>query len=142
MKKAANRRISRRDLIKTVAVAAPTTLAGFPSIVPASMFGAAAPGNRINVGAIGVGRISRAHDLPNIWRQEAAQIVAVCDVDSKRMEDAKVLVNDYYTRKSGKPFQGVAGYLNYRALLSSKDVDAVVISTPDHWHALIGIGVS
>ena len=113
--------------------------AGFPAIVPASVFGAGAPSNRINVGAIGTGRISRGHDMPGIWKYDQARIVAVCDLDSRRMEDAKVLVNGYYSKKTGKPYDGVAGYLDYKQLLASKDVDAVVISTPDHWHALIAI---
>jgi hypothetical protein len=113
--------------------------AGFPAIVPASVFGAAAPSNRINVGAIGNGRISRGHDMPGIWKFDTARIMAVCDLDSRRVEDAKTLVNGYYAKKAGKPYDGVTGYRDYRELLASKDVDAVVISTPDHWHARIAI---
>ena len=64
--------------------------------MPASVLGAAAPSNRINVGAIGVGRISRGHDLPGIWKHDGARIVAVCDLDSKRVDEAKNLVNGYY----------------------------------------------
>ena len=134
-------RQSRRDFISagTKAVLTSTVAAGFPSIVPASVFGAAAPSNRINVGAIGMGRISRAHDLPGIWKHPAARIVAVCDLDSNRVMDAIALVNGHYSKVTGKPYEGVAGYAQYRELLANKDVDAVVISTPDHWHALIAI---
>jgi TAT (twin-arginine translocation) pathway signal sequence len=57
---------SRRDFLKMGAAAA----IGFPAIVPASVFGQAAPRNRINIGAIGVGRISCAHDLPGLSRPE------------------------------------------------------------------------
>jgi predicted dehydrogenase len=134
--------ISRRRLLALAAkgIGGSSFLAaGFPAIVPASVFGATAPSNRINVGAIGTGRISRVHDLPGIWKHDTARIVAVCDLDGRRMEDAKTLVNDYYGKKSGKPHDGVTGYLDYRELLGSKDVDAVVISTPDHWHAVITI---
>ncbi len=113
--------------------------AGFPAIVPASVFGATAPSNRINVGAIGTGRISRGHDMPGVWKYDTARIVAVCDLDRRRMEDAKALVNGYYGTKTGKPYDGVAGYVDYRELLASKDIDAVLVSTPDHWHALIAI---
>ena len=130
---------SRRDFLKTAGggVAAAAAVAGFPAIVPASVLGPYAPGNRINVGAIGVGRISRGHDLPGIWKFDTARIVAVCDLDARRVEDGRRLVNGYYAKKSGQPYDGVAGYGDYRELLASKDIDAVVISTPDHWHALI-----
>jgi predicted dehydrogenase len=111
----------------------------FPTIVPASVFGKYAPSNRINVGAIGTGRISRVHDMPGIWQFDSAQIMAVCDLDSRRVAAAKDLVNDYYSKKNGKPYDGVTMYHDHRELLLNKDIDAVVISTPDHWHALIAI---
>ena len=134
--------VSRRGFIKTAvkgAIASSVVLKGFPDIVPASVFSEHAPSNRINVGAIGTGRISRGHDLPGVWRYDSARIMAVCDLDSRRVEDAKKLVNDYYSKQSGKPYDGVTGYSDYRELLKNKDIDAVVVSTPDHWHALIGI---
>jgi predicted dehydrogenase len=135
------KRHSRRQFLATAGsgIAASAAVGGFPAIVPASVLGAASPGNRINVGAIGTGRISRVHDLPGIWRHDIGRIVAVCDLDSKRVAEAKVLVNDHYTKKTGKPYDGVTTYTNYRDLLANKDIDAVVISTPDHWHALITI---
>ena len=74
-----------------------------------------------------------------IWQYATARIVAVCDVDSRRVADAKTLVNGYYTKKTGKPYNGVTTYADYRELLANRDIDAVVISTPDHWHALIAI---
>jgi len=128
---------SRRRFLGAALGAAVT--AGFPAIVPASVLGKMAPGNRINVGAIGVGRISRVHDLPGIWQFDQARITAVCDLDSKRVEAGKQLVNDYYAQKSGKSYAGVAGYHDYRELLANKDIDAVVISTPDHQHARLAV---
>ncbi len=136
------RKVSRREFIGmsvTGSLGALVSMRGFPSIVPASVFGKTAPSNRINVGAIGTGRISRGHDLPGVWQYDNARIVAVCDLDSRRLADAKKLVNDYYSKKIDKTYEGVTGYGNYRELLTNKDIDAVVISTPDHWHALIGI---
>lgn len=115
-----------------------TALFVFPSIVPASVMGKNAPSNRINVAAIGTGRISRIHDIPGVWRQDYAQLMAVCDLDSVRAEEGKKLVNDYYTKRDGKPFDGVKLYTDYRELLLNKDIDAVLISTPDHTHALVG----
>ena len=136
-----NRAVPRREFIKTAvgAVASSALVAGFPAIVPSSVFGQKAPSNRINVGAIGNGRISRVHDMPNIWKYDNARIMAVCDLDSNRVADAKTLINGYYSKKTGKPYDGVTGYGDYRELLANKDVDAVVISTPDHWHAILAV---
>ena len=128
---------TRRDFLKMSMGAAAAI--GFPTIVPASVFGQKAPSNRINVGAIGVGRISRGHDLPGIWQFDQARIIAVCDLDSKRVEAAKALLNGYYSKKTGKPYDGVTGYHNYHELLANKDIDAVVISTPDHQHAILAV---
>ena len=130
-------KISRRNFLPTTAK---TGIAlGLPSIVPASVFGANAPSNRINIGCIGAGRIARTHDMPGVWQYKSAQIIAVCDLDSNRAEDGKKLVNDYYTKRDGKPFDGVKSHTDYREMLLNKDIDAVTISTPDHWHALCAI---
>lgn len=128
---------SRRSFLrKTLGAAA---VAGFPAIVPSSVFGQTSPSNRINVGAIGVGRISRGHDLPGIWQYDTARIMAVCDLDANRVELGKKLVNDHYAEKSGKPYNGVTGYHRYQDLLANRDIDAVVISTPDHQHAICAV---
>ncbi len=140
-RKRAGRHTSRREFLSVApkAALAGAALAGFPAIVPATVFGAQAPSNRITVGAIGVGRISRGHDLPGILQYDEAQVVAVCDVDARRVTDGQKLVNDFYTKKTGKPHSGVTGHADYEDLLARRDIDAVVISTPDHWHALIAI---
>jgi predicted dehydrogenase len=119
--------ISRRSILKTAAVA------GFPAIVPSTVFGQNAPSNRINIGAIGVGRISRGHDLPAIRKVDYARIVAVCDLDASRVEQGQALINGWYSVNSTK------GYSDYRELLANKDIDAVVISTPDHQHAVLAV---
>ena len=136
--------LSRRDFLNsTVKTAIGTSIAmGFPSIVPSSVFGRTAPSNRINIGAIGTGRISRIHDLPGVWQYDYAQVVAVCDVDSKRAAEGKKLVNDYYSKKNGSPYDGVKMYTDFKALLRNKDIDAVLISTPDHTHAMIGVAAA
>ncbi|MGV3639577.1 MAG: Gfo/Idh/MocA family protein [Adhaeribacter sp.] len=133
---------NRRNFLKTTARGALATslaITGFPTIVPASVLGKNAPSNRINVGAIGTGRISRDHDMPGTMQHDMARIMAVCDVDTKRADDARKLVNAYYTKKEGKPYDGVSVYHDYREMLQNKDIDAVLISTPDHWHAPIAI---
>jgi predicted dehydrogenase len=129
--------ISRRKFLRAAGVTA--AAAGFPAIVPSSVFGQYAPSKRINVGAIGTGRISRVHDLPGILPYNDARIVAVCDLDAHRVADGKKFVEDYYAKKTGKSYEGVKTYGNYHELLANPDIDAVVISTPDHWHAIIGI---
>lgn len=129
--------MNRRIFLKgSIAVAA---AAGFPSIVPGSVFGENAPSNRINIGAIGVGRISRGHDLPGIWKYDQARIIAVCDLDAGRLEDGKKLVDDVYTKKTGKSYNGTRTFSDYKQLLADKDIDAVVISTPDHQHAILAV---
>jgi predicted dehydrogenase len=141
MSKEKKSQITRRRFIESSVKAAALTSVtlGFPSIVPASVIGKNAPSNRINIGAIGTGRISRDHDMPGVWKYDYARIMAVCDLDKKRADDAKILVNGYYAKKTGKPYDGVTVYNDYRELLQNKDVDAVLVSTPDHWHSLIAI---
>lgn len=141
MSKEKKSQISRRRFIQSSVKAAALTSVtiGFPSIVPASVLGKFAPSNRINIGAIGTGRISRDHDMPGVWKYDQARIMAVCDLDKKRANDARSLVNDYYSKKTAKPYDGVTVYYDYRELLQNKDVDAIIISTPDHWHSIIAI---
>ena len=136
--------VSRRKFLETSmkATAVSTLAFGIPSIVPSSVFGKNAPSNRINIGAIGTGRISRGHDLPGVWKYDFAQVVAVCDLDTKRAAEGKTLVNEYYTKRDGKPFDGVKEYHDYKELIANKDIDAVIISTPDHTHAMIAIAAA
>jgi predicted dehydrogenase len=127
--------VSRRRFLKTAAGAAAVT--GFPTIVPSTVFGQMAPSERINVGAIGVGRISRGHDLPGVFKCDGARVIAVCDLDANRAELGRQLVAETYTKKLGKPYDAVKVYHEYHELLANKDIDAVVISTPDHQHAIV-----
>ncbi|RSL15695.1 putative dehydrogenase [Edaphobacter aggregans] len=129
--------VSRRRFLQTSLGAA--AVAGFPAIVPARVLGQMAPSKQINVGAIGVGRISRGHDLPAILRNDSARVMAVCDLSADRVDLGKKFVNDFYAKKTGKPYDGVTGYANFRELLANKDIDAVVISTPDHQHAILAV---
>ena len=130
-------RVSRRGFLKTGLGAAAAM--GFPAIVPSSVFGQYAPSKRINIGCIGAGRISRGHDMAMLLPYDRAKIMAVCDLDAHRVEDGKKLINDFYAKKTGAAYDGVTGYANYHELLANKDIDVVVVSTPDHWHALIGV---
>ncbi len=132
---------SRRSFLATAGkgAAALSLPAVAPTIVSASVLGSTSPSNRINVAAIGTGRISRDHDMPETLVFDSARIMAVCDLDRQRLEDGRRFVNDFYTKQTGRTYDGVAMYDDYRELLLNKDVDAVLISTPDHWHAPIAI---
>jgi len=107
-----------------------------PAIVPSSVFGKSAPSNKINIAQIGFGRIARGHDLAETLRYDEARIIAVADLDSNRAALGKQFVEDFYARiKGSKDAVSVKSYGDYREMLLNKDIDAVMISTPDHWHS-------
>lgn len=134
--------VNRRKFFKSTVkagIAAGWSTAAFPTVVPATVFGKNAPSNRLNIGAIGTGRISRDHDMAETLKYDQARIIAVCDLDQKRVNDAKKLVNDYYSKKLNTNYDGVKTYADYKELLQNKDIDGVLISTPDHQHSIIAI---
>jgi predicted dehydrogenase len=73
--------------------------------------------------------------MPGVLKYDDVRIVAVADLDANRVAAGKKYVEDYYTKKFDKPYSGVITYDDYRDLLANNDIDAVLISTPDHWHA-------
>ena len=124
----------RKFLEKTMVTTAGAIVV--PTIVPSTVFGKSAPSNKINIGQIGCGRIARSWDMPGTLKYEQARFIAVSDLDANRMADGKKLVEDYYAKKKNKPhYVDVKMYGDYKELLRDKDIDAVIISTPDHWHA-------
>ena len=127
--------MNRRLFLKDAMVTAAGTFA-----VPAAFTSHAAaktsPGDKVNIGQIGCGRIARDHNLPEILRYDTARVTAVCDLDRKRMADGKQMIEDYYNKKAGTSRAvDVRMYPDYRDLLRDSSIDAVIISTPDHWHA-------
>jgi myo-inositol 2-dehydrogenase/D-chiro-inositol 1-dehydrogenase len=132
---------SRRNFLKNTikGVAGAATLTSIPSIVPAGVLGKYAPSKRINIGVIGTGRISREWDMPGILKHEQARIVAVCDLDSNRLQSAKKFVEDHYAKQTGGNYSGVKTFEHYEEMLADKDIDAVLITTPDHWHVIPAI---
>jgi len=128
------RGITRREYLKT-SLAGTAGLFFAPTIVPSTVFGKSAPGNKINIGQIGFGRIARGHDLPNTLKISDVNVVAVCDVDNNRLNDGKQFIENWYAENTGKK-NNVRTYQNYRELLEQSDIDAVIISTPDHAHLL------
>ncbi len=107
-----------------------------PTIIPSHVLGKNPPGDKINIGLIGCGRIARDHNLPELFKYDSALVTAVSDLDSKRMADGKKIIEEYYDSKTGKKgYVNVKMYKDYRQMLADKSVDAVIICTPDHWHA-------
>jgi len=104
-----------------------------PYIIPASAIGVdntVAPSNRINIGVIGTG--GQANGLTkNAMAHDFVRVIALCDVDKSQLAKAKEVVDKNYGNTD------CALHSDYRELLARKDIDAVIIATPDHWHALI-----
>jgi len=127
--------MERRNFIKKTVVGGAATLF-VPTILPSNVLGQTTANRKINVGQIGCGRIARDHDMPGVMQYDNARLIAVCDVDSNRAKDAKTLVQSYYAKKTGSDTAvDVKVYEDYRELLMNPEIDAVVISTPDHWHS-------
>lgn len=127
--------MKRRNFIKKTAAGSAATLF-IPTILPSNVLGQTWANKKINVGQIGCGRIARDHDMPGVMQYDNARMIAVCDVDSNRAKDAKTLVQKYYSKKTGSDKAvDVKVYEDYKDLLMNPEIDAVVISTPDHWHS-------
>jgi len=117
----------RRSFLKQTAAAG--AVLGFPTIIPSRVLGADAPSNRIVMGAIGVGGMGTG-DMRGMCGFKEVQMVAVCDVQKSARDSAKNWVDGRYGDS------GCAAYNDFRELLAREDIDAVVIGTPDHWHAI------
>ncbi len=133
-------RISRRGFLRGSA-ALGAGLA-WPTIVPSSVFGQNAPSNRIAIGCIGVGRMGMG-DLRELMGHADVQIVAVCDVDSKRAENAKKVVEGKYAAQTADgTYKGCALTGDFRKIIARQDIDAVSIVTPDHWHTIPAVAAA
>ncbi len=126
------RGVSRRTFLKASAAFA------VPAIVPARALGkggVVGANDRILVGVIGTG--GRGQWLAESFiRQPDAQVVAVCDVDRGHLDAAKQKVEAAYAKRNETGYGGCAAYRDFRELVAREDLDAVVVGTPDHWHAI------
>lgn len=125
--------VSRRDFLKKGLSA--SAVLGIPTIVPSAVFGADAPGNRVNVGLIGCGNIGNYHKNWLIqW--DDVRIVAVCDAyKSRRVAMAEELDKHYGANT-------VKVYDDFREVLSSPEVDAIFIGAHDNWHTPMAIAAA
>jgi predicted dehydrogenase len=124
-----NHRFTRRQFVRSQ-LALALAAGAFPAIIPASALGKEgkpSPGNRLSVAAIGTGPQGRGV-MNGFLGQADAQVVAVCDVKKDNLELARDAVNKRYGNSDCKT------YGDFRELLGRKDIDAVLIATPDHWH--------
>ncbi|TVS17584.1 MAG: gfo/Idh/MocA family oxidoreductase [Planctomycetaceae bacterium] len=119
--------ISRRRFVQGTAASV-----ALPLFLPRHVLGDdhnASANEKIRVGAIGIGKMTYGSHLPHFLRTAEVQVVAVCEVDTTRREAGKKRVDDTYGNTS------CAAHADYREMLDRDEVDAVVIATPDHWHA-------
>ncbi len=120
---------NRRDFLKESASVA--AVASFASVVPSTALGlqeSVAPSEKINLGVIGIGPRC-TYDLTAMLKFKDIQCVAIADVQSRRRDAGKALVDSHYGNKD------LVLYQDFRELLDRKDIDAVLIATGDRWHA-------
>jgi len=126
--------MKRRNFIKKTGLTSAAALI-FPTVVPSTVFGKTAPSNLINIGMVGTGRQAVNANLKNgFLKLNNCRVIALNDVDAWRLKNAEKVVNDAYSL-TGKKYNGIKKYSDYRELIADKDVDAVMVSTADHWHA-------
>jgi predicted dehydrogenase len=119
--------LTRRTFLKSAGLAAAAV--AFPTIIPASAFGAS---DRIVMGAIGTG-LQGISNMNNLLRKKEVQMVAVCDVDKAHRDEAKGIVDKHYGNTD------CVTYNNFEEITRRDDIDAVLIATPDHWHVIPAI---
>jgi predicted dehydrogenase len=126
--------VSRRSFLQGAAA----TAAALPILEASADESKKKPASdRLTLGFIGMGTQNRGH-LGQFLGQKDVQVVAVCDVDTTRRENARSIVEKRYgkDKKSGS-YKGCDSYNDYRDIMKRPDIDAVVIATPDHWHAIL-----
>lgn len=133
---------NRRNFLKYAAGAA--TAFAAPIVIPASVLGAdgaVVPSNRITVGMIGIGRQCLAFNLPFFATQADCEVVALCDADRWRLDVTAERTASYYGEKKNRcpTIPNCRRHVDFREVLGRNDVDAVMISTPDHWHVPMSV---
>ncbi len=131
---------TRRAFLKTAGAAVSAALG--PVVLPSSVHAAGntvPPSERIGLGLIGMGKMCSGH-LGDLLNREQVHIAALCDVETIRLEACGKRVEERYAERYGKgSYRGCRLYGDFRELLSRPDIDAVLIATPTHWHAVNAI---
>ena len=127
---------TRRDFLKA-SLCGGAGLIALPSLVPSSIFAQTTPNQRIQVVQIGCGRMG-SEDMAGVMAHPLARVVGVCDLDSKRATAAQEKVVSFYKKKDEANVK-VQVYHDFHEVLARTDVDAVIVSVPDHWHALVAV---
>jgi predicted dehydrogenase len=133
-----NSSLTRRSFLKTALIAGTA-----PLMLPSGLWGASpAPAGPITLGFIGVGK--QGHGLLHACLpRNDVRVLAVSDVDTTRRNLAQAAVDHHYANDAQAGFHpACAAYDDFRDLLARRDIDAVVIATPDHWHALVAIAAA
>jgi predicted dehydrogenase len=120
-------RFSRRQALKGMLAAS------FPMILPSGLLGATAPSKRITVALIGTGRQARYANLKPFLFSENTIVTTVCDVDAWRLAQAKDDVDKHYGNSDCRACR------DWREVVARDDIDAIMNSTPDHWHVPISL---
>lgn len=132
-KQVSPRSVSRREFVRQSATLA--GVFGLPALVPSSALALAdtvAPSNRVVMGCIGLG-IQGMGNMRTFRGNSEVQVVALCDVHETQLSKGKQSVDEAYGNKDCK------GYKDFREMMARKDIDAVQITAPDHWHTLIAM---
>ncbi|MHC4627296.1 MAG: Gfo/Idh/MocA family protein [Planctomycetota bacterium] len=152
---AADTGITRRGFLQRASVLAALTA---PTVVPSTVFGSGAPSNRIAIGCVGLGGMGMGN-LRGFLNRDGTQIMAVCDVvtsgrteygpnangygnkgkDLGREPARQTVEKHYADRSRSGRFKGCQEYRDFRELVARADIDAVVVTTPDHWHVPIAL---
>lgn len=123
---------TRRTFLKS-SLAGVLAAGAAPALIPARLLGAGAPSKKVTLGCIGVGAHGFGVNLKSFLQEDDCRVVAVCDVMADRQKKARETVDQQYGGT------GCAEISDFRELLARRDIDAAVISTPDHWHVTMAL---